>query len=116
MNDEQLKYVANLISQDLEKDKEIERLKENERLKIQLNNADNKNLELIEELNKEIDRYEDTISFELGYDRASKDYKSRIGKAIELINAWLEGFNNDDIIILLNNLGNILNGDDENDN
>lgn len=41
------------------------------------------------------------------------DYKSRIDKAIELINAWLDGFNNDDIIILLNNLGNILNGSDE---
>lgn len=41
MNEEQMKYVANLISQDLEKDKEIERL----------NNKYNKALELLADYN-----------------------------------------------------------------
>lgn len=43
-------------------------------------------------------------------DKISCDRAYRINKATELINAWLEGLNNDDIIILLNNLGIILNG------
>ena len=85
-----------------------------EELKIQLNNADNKNLELIEELNKEIDRYEDTISFDLGYDKGSKEYKSRIDKAMKLINkTMLESDITGNGKLNLNELLNILTGGDE---
>lgn len=52
------------------------------------------------------------ISNAMNYAEA-QDYKSRCEKAIELINAWLDGLNNDDIIILLNDLGNILKGGDK---
>lgn len=43
----------------------------------------------------------------------SINYKKRINKAIEYINDWLEGKNNDDIIIAMNKLGNILKGDSD---
>lgn len=52
----------------------------------------------------ELLKYVDELQIE------KENYKSRNEKAIELINAWLKGLNNDDIIILLNDLGNILKG------
>ena len=41
------------------------------------------------------------------------DLQERIDKAIEYINNWLEGINNEDIIIVMDNLGNILKGSDK---
>lgn len=40
-----------------------------------------------------------------------EDYKLRVDRAIEYINNWLEGINNEDIIIAMNILENILKGE-----
>ena len=42
-----------------------------------------------------------------------KEYKQRNEKAVEYINEWLDGKNNDDIIIAMNSLENILQGSDK---
>lgn len=43
----------------------------------------------------------------------NEQLKHNRDKAIEYINNWLDGKNNDDIIISMNNLGNILKGDSD---
>ena len=61
-----------------------------------------------EELKEELgDRY-DKLMFDMNLELLKQKYK-----AIEYINKWLEGKNNEDIIIVMNNLGNILQGKDK---
>ena len=44
------------------------------------------NKQLKEELENDIDRYEDTISYQLGFDKGKEYMQQRIDKAIEYIN------------------------------
>ena len=61
-----------------------------------------------EELKEELgDRY-DKLMYDMNLELLKQKYK-----AIEYINKWLEGKNNEDIIIVMNNLGNILQGKDK---
>lgn len=46
------------------------------------------NKQLKEELENDIDRYEDTISYQLGFDKGKEYMQQRIDKAIEYIELW----------------------------
>lgn len=56
---------------------------------------------------EELEKAEDTIR---KLQKENQQLKHNRDKAIEYINNWLDGTNNDDIIIVMNNLGNILKG------
>lgn len=53
------------------------------------------NKQLKEELENDIDRYEDTISYQLGFDKGKEYLQQRIDKAIEYIKSYLPNYDFD---------------------
>lgn len=74
MNKEQMKYVANLISQDLEKDKEIERLQEELKYTIPI-------VEHNQTIQSNINSYNKLAKY-------SEELEDRINKAVELLEKY----------------------------
>lgn len=75
------------------------------------------NQDLKEQLENKIDLYEDTISYQLGYDKGSEDYKSRNEKALKFVSNLIseaDCFYNYDILeSKKQELEDILKGGDE---
>ena len=69
---EDMEYLCKLLEQ---RDEDIKDLKQ-------------ENKQLKEELENDIDRYEDTISYQLGFDKGKEYLQQRIDKAIEYIKNW----------------------------
>ena len=60
------------------------------------------------ELERKIEQLEKYIEVK---EQECNELQDRIDRAIEYINKWLDGEINEDIIISMNNLGNILKGE-----
>lgn len=106
--------IEKLEKEKIELEGEVQKLTiKNNWLNLELEKAHSNYLESINELRNRL--YEENARLEGEVQRLmieNEVLNDRIDKAIEYINNWLDGKNNDDIIIVMNNLGNILKGEE----